>query len=404
MAEDEVLVDPTLRGVDHRLPRLPFEPLQGARDFMESDRGLRRLTALEHTASTARVLNLLAVHRKYPDDEDLLNKPFFRNRVLNRCIILKHRLRPHEYHSFPAPRPTVTKVLIPIDGTDLRSGAHSFFVGQGSFDAMVEAAFGDDLKPGSRDRQILDLIDNLPSLDPFLLREHLRKHDIEPARGYFSISDADVQRMVEFVREEILALVVLSNGSDHGAQAASARLVDKLLSNAPDSGFEPLKYTLGMSDQKYMEGVFAWRGFLYYKWMFTDLSDQLVEILAEIRAIQGRGPKTADQAAYIAAAKVRVHDKLRMAHANVERMLNIYNTSYRNLTVENNPVSFRDFLLSAPDMFVTIGEQLGAVQHVTSFWRYRMPKGKPKIIGFEELADLFLDFEDGLVTNEAAAA
>jgi hypothetical protein len=35
-----------------------------------------------------------------------------------------------------------------------------------------------------------------------------------------------------------------------------------------------------------------------------------------------------------------------------------------------------------------------------SFWRYRMPKGKPRIISFDELADLFLDFEDGLVTSE----
>jgi hypothetical protein len=369
---------------------------------METDRSLRRLTALEHTASTARVLNLLAVHRRNPEDQDLRDKPFFRNRILNRSIILKHRLRAHEYQSFTTPRPTVTKVLIPIDGTDLRSGAHSFFIGQSSYDAVASNVFGDDLKPGSRDRQILDLIDNLPSLDPFLLREHLRTHDIEPARGYFSISDADLQRMIEFVREEILALVVLSTGSERGAAQASVRLVDKLLSNDPDSGFEPLKYTLGLSDQKYLEGVFAWRGFLYYKWVFTDQAGTLEEVLTELRQIQGRGPKSADQASYIAGAKIRVQDSLRQAHANVERLLNIYNVAYRGLTTENNPVSFRDFLLSAPDMFVQIGEQLGATQHVISFWRYRMPKGKPRIISFDELSDLFMDFEDSLVATEMA--
>jgi hypothetical protein len=294
--------------------------------------------------------------------------------------------------------------MIPIDGTDLRSGAHSFFVGQGAFDAIVDEAFGNDLKPGSRDRQILDLIDHLPSLDPFLLREHLRSHDIEPARGYFSISDADVQRMIEFVREEIMALVVLSTGSERGAAQASVRLVDKLLSNDPNAGFEPLKYTLGLSDQKYMEGVFAWRGFLYYKWVFTDLSRSLDGCLTELRQIQGRGSKSPDQVSYIAAAKMRIEDRLHYAYANVERLLNVYNVAYRALTLENDPVSFRDFLLSAPDMFGQIGEQLGAIQHVVSFWRYRMPKGKPRIIGFDELTDMFMDFEDGLVTSEAEAA
>ena len=171
---------------------------------MEIDRSIRRLTALENSASTARVLNLLATHRRFPDDLELNRNPFFRNRLLNRSIILKHRLRPNEYVSFGTPRPTVTKILLPIDGTDLRAGAHSFFVGQTGFDNLVEDTFGEDLKTGSRDRQVLDVIDNLPSLDPFLLREHLRASDIEPARAFFAISDADVQRMVEFVREEIL--------------------------------------------------------------------------------------------------------------------------------------------------------------------------------------------------------
>jgi hypothetical protein len=357
------------------------------------------LTTLEHSASTTRVLNLLATHRKNPDDPELMANPFFKNRVLNRSIILKHRLRPHEYAAFTSPKPTATKVLIPIDGTDLRSGAHSLFLGEGNFDAIAEDMFGSDLRPGSRDRQVLGILDELPSLDPFLLREHLRTHDIEPARGYFNISDADVQRMTDFVREEILALVVLSTGHKRGAHASASRLVDKLLSNTPDSGFEPLKATLGLTDQQYIDGVFSWRGFLYYKWVFQDLTFPLRETIAEIMQIQGRGTKTMESTAYIGAAKIRIQDQLNKVNRNVEIVLNIYNNAYRALTSENNPNDFRNFLLDAPSMFMQLGEQLGAMQHLVSFWRYRMPKGKPRIIGYDELADLFHDFEDGLVLN-----
>ena len=363
---------------------------------METDRSIRRLTSLEHSASTARVLNLLATHRKAPNDPELITNPFFKNRLLNRSIIIKHRLRPHEYAEFTHPRPTMTKVLLPIDGTDLRAGAHSFFLGQEQFEALVDQTFGQDLKPGSRDRQVLDLIDALPSLDPFLLREHLRTNEIEPARGYFSISEADVQRMIEFVREEILALVVLSTGHRRGAEASASRLVDKLLSNAPDSGFEPLRYTLGLSEQKYQDGVFSWRGFLYYKWVFTDLSEPLNDVLNEIVTIQARGPKSPDTQAYLSGARERIKAKLVQAHANVKALLNVYNEAYRSLTAENKPLGFRNFLLSAPSMFLQLGEQLGAIQHVISFWSYRMPKGKPRFISYDELADLFLDFEDSL--------
>ena len=48
-------------------------------------------------------------------------------------------------------------------------------------------------------------------------------------------------------------------------------------------------------------------------------------------------------------------------------------------------------------MFASLGEQLGAIQHIISFWRYRFPAGRPRLIAPEELMDVFLDFEDSMV-------
>ena len=363
---------------------------------LEHDRTIRRLTALQQSASTARVLNLLTVHRRNPNDPDLIAYPFFQSRLMDRAIILKHRLRPHEYGLFTSPRPTATKILIPIDGADLRAGARSAFVGQKDFSAALESVFGDDLRQGSRDRRVLDLVDELPSLDPFLLREHLRANGVEPARTYFGISDADVQRMFEFVRQEVMALVTLSAGEQQGAGAHATRLVEKLLSSAPDSGFEPLKATLKLSDQEYQDGVFSWRGFLYYKWLLSDLAAPMVEVLGEITRIQGRGPRDAEAASYIPEAKQRLRNGVGLAARNVQGMLEVYDRAYSALTKQNDPTAFRDFLLTAPAMFKNLGEQLGAIQHVISFWRFRFPMGKPKLISPAELMDVFLDFEDGL--------
>ena len=365
---------------------------------METDRTVRRLTDLAQSASTARVLNLVSTHMRHAGDPELTSAPFFKNRLLDRSIILKHRLRPNEYSYFTSPRPTVTKVLIPIDTADLRAGAQSFFIGQKDFDALVKSVFGDDLKPGSRDRIVLDLIDGLPSLDPFLLRENLRANSIEPARPYFGISEADIQRMFEFVRNEVMALVSMSSGdAGAGAQAHASRLVEKLLSNAPDSGFEPLKVTLKLNDREYLDGVFSWRGFLYYKWVLGDLSGPIAQIRDEIEQIQGRGPKNPEASAYIPQAKKRLQTTMDETAGNVQAMLDVYNKAYNALTKESQPTAFRDFLLSAPAMFTSLGEQLGAIQHIISFWRYRFPQGKPRLIAPEELMDVFLDFEDSMV-------
>jgi hypothetical protein len=369
------------------------------------DRTVRSLIALEQSASTARVLNLSATFRKAAQDPSLAAKPFFQNKLLNQGIIVKHRVRPNERELFARPLATVTKIMAPIDGADLRFGARFLMMGQRDFDAAAEQMFGDLLAYGKPDRQILDLIDELPSLDPFLLREHLKRNGFEPARAYFAITDADIQRMYEFVRQEVMALVTLSSGEGGGREAAS-KLVEKLLSNSVDDSFVALKETLRLSDKDYQDGVFCWRGFLYYKWVLSELTPQLGSVLVELSTLRPRGPQTPDTARYLPEARGRIEGLVSKAVEGVNEMLAVYDKAYRSLTLDGQPVAFRDFLLSAPAMFMQLGEQTGAVQHILSFWRYRFPPGRSTMIDPEELMDIFLDFEDGLafLTDPAPAA
>lgn len=358
------------------------------------DRTVRSLVALEKSASTARVLNLAATHRKLGADPELAAKPFFRNRLLDHGIIVKHRVRANERDLFTQPLATTTKIMAPIDASDLRAGARSFMVGQRGFDEAMVEAFGDELRPGAYDRRLLDTLSELPSLDPFLLREHMKRNGFEAARPYFAITDADIQRMYDFVRAEVMALVTLSSGQGGGGQAAS-RLVEKLLSATPEAGFEPLKDGLQLSDKDYQDGVFCWRGFLYYKWILSELTTPLARVMAALLDLHARGPATAETQNYLPKARERINTAVAAAIEAVRRMMEVYDTAYRSLTLDGKPAQFRDFLLAAPDMFMMLGEQCGAVQHIVSFWQYRFP-GRRAVISPEELMEIFLDFEDGL--------
>ena len=65
--------------------------------------------------------------------------------------------------------------------------------------------------------EVLRILNALPSLDPFLLREHLRGHGIDCAECYFEISPADRQRMHDYVAREIRKLIELATGGGGGA-------------------------------------------------------------------------------------------------------------------------------------------------------------------------------------------
>ena len=100
-------------------------------------RTIRNLDNLRGSASTARVLNLLRVSHEHGSSDGWRTAPLFGNPTLNRCLIIKHRLRRNEIDEFRVRRYVATKIILPIDGSDLRVGGRYLFVDQVGFDGMV---------------------------------------------------------------------------------------------------------------------------------------------------------------------------------------------------------------------------------------------------------------------------
>jgi len=361
---------------------------------LSSDRSVRFLHALGG-ASTSRVLNLGQIARNNRDDPEHAAKPFFRAPAINTAFILKHRMRSDETYLFSSVRSVATKIIVPFDLTDLRAGGRSIFIEQKGFIESLRSAGHYTAENLERDLAVLRLLNTLPSLDPFLLREHLRNNDIEVAPCYFEISRGDQQRMHDFVSGELSRLIQLAGGTSN-AEASTSRMVSALLSNKVDEKLEPLRMTLGLTGNDFREGVFSWRGFLYYKWSMEKFWPDVMSVLREVNQIQPHGPVSVDQRAFITGARRSIIELVRDHGKDVDKVLKIYDDSFRDLVARQTPKTFRDFLLSAPYMFLELGEKMGAIAHIVSFWRYRFPPGSPKHIDAEELTIIFQDFVGGI--------
>jgi hypothetical protein len=357
-----------------------------------TDRSVRFLDAIGG-ASTSRVLNLHRIARDNVDNPDYLEKPLFVSQVTNRSFIVKHRTRADETYLFTSPRSSVTKVIVPFDEDDLRAGGRSLFVDQRGFLDSFKQMGHYTAETIDRDLTVLKLFDTLPSLDPFLVREHLRNHEIDVAPCYFSISEGDQERMYSFVSEEMSRLVQLAGGGP--GSGSSNRMVAALLSSKVDEKLEPLRQTLGLTGNDFREGVFSWRGFLYYKWSMEKFWPDVMGVLRHISAIQATGPATTDQKTFMQQARRAIIEAVRDDGAHVNKALAIYDSSFEDLVANQSPKTFRDFLLSAPYMFLELGEKLGCISHIVSFWRYRFPKTAPVMIDAEELSAIFHDFSSG---------
>ena len=357
---------------------------------MANDRSVRFLSALGG-ASTSRVLNLFRIGADNVDNPEHLEKPLFVSPIINKAFLLKHRTRADETYLFASPRAVATKIIIPFDSSDLRAGGRSLFVDQRGYTEALREVGNYKSDALERDLSVLRMLNAVPSLDPFLLREHLRMNKIEVAPSYFAISEGDQERMHSFVSQEMSKLIALAGGDS----TSSGRLVSAMLSNEIDEKLEPLRLTLGLTGKDFREGVFSWRGFLYYKWSMGKFWPDVMGVLREINTIQPFGALTPEQKVYLTAARRNIIEMVRDNGNHVNKALGVYDASFGDLVENQSPKTFRDFLLSAPYMFLELGEKLGAISHIVSFWRYRFPPGGPTYIDADELAAIFQDFSCG---------
>jgi hypothetical protein len=246
-----------------------------------------------------------------------------------------------------------------------------------------------------RDIGILELVDAVPSLDPFLLREHLRDHKITPDQCYFAISDADQRRMFEFASKEVQRLTDLALG-EQAAHQMSDRMVSAMLSGTVNGPLDPLRTTLDLAPAQFAEGVFGWRGFLYYKWKLQGFWTDVIDVLKQVHTVRPVGTFGADTADRIACIKRVLVNGVKAESAHVHEVIGIYDAAYSGLVESHDPREFRGFLLEAPALLPGIGETIGAISHFTSFWHSRFPAASPGSIDAFELMVILQDFADSL--------
>ena len=356
----------------------------------QRDRASRSLKGLERTGSTSRVLNLAAIAARQAERGLERPAPFFEASVLGGALVLKHRLRPDELSAFQNPRYTATKIVIPFERTDLTLGGRSLFVGERSWTRTLGSLHSAS-SAHPHDVAILEALDELPSLDPFLVREQMKRRRFHVAAAYFALSEADQERMHSFVRAELEDLVRLACGFDRVGHETE-RLVHAILSGEEDSRLESLRGALHLSESEYGEGLFCWRGLLYYKWSLGQLMPLLTDMTGEVGAVRLRGPRSEATLDHVYALKKEVAHGFARRTAQIAQALTEYETAFALLRDQVDPGAFSRFLIDAPGSFRAMGEDVGVLSHAASYWRLRFAPGDPMLATADELIDILEEY------------
>lgn len=371
-----------------------------------SDRSsLRRIV---RGGATPRILDLWSVRRRYGETLEMAAKPFFRNARLNSGFVIKHTVRPHDRPYLLSENPVATKLIIPVSIDDLAMGGHSFFVEEKGFERRLKEFLGVGVLNKHYDQDLARVkeLAAMPSFDPFLLADRYSGGERPVARFYFNISADEQEAMLGNVTRQILGIVSLAFGDvEIRPDDERVRRFARQLLDGEDSGqkLAGLRETLGMSEAEYEDGIFGWKGILYYRWRIREVKDDLRKFAIELNdtIVRGATPEESQEVndirkAILATAKARWQA--------LTAVMDDYDREYDRFCKGGDATALRAFLLKAPAHFGQLGADLSAVSHVTSFWAYWWNGREKGSLSAADALEIFPNFLRSLARAEVRDA
>lgn len=358
-----------------------------------SQEGVTDLSQTLVSAESSRLLNLSQIHKRWSQFEDYAERPLFENKILNRAIVMKYTPRPGELFEYTERRVKSTKILFPLDRNDLSLGSFSGLVGQKDFSRIMSRHLDGSDRLSDRDERVLSLIDQLPTLDPFLLYALLKSNDIEVCQVYFQLTEADRLAIQEEMAQAFSPLVVLCFPDGRYEAEGVKTFIDKILNFEESAEIDSLRSAFKLNAELFSVAMFAWRGIIYYKWKTASLQAALDVATARLGAV--KVPEL-DKAGGARAerSRIKILKMAATAAARVQEINNRYDAAFADFVDQRHADRFRQFLISAPSLFLICGQSMAIMEHIINFIDSR-PAPPPREAGApaQSMTEMFTELE-----------
>ncbi|HEX4181693.1 MAG TPA: hypothetical protein VHY34_00345 [Caulobacteraceae bacterium] len=350
------------------------------------------------TAETSRLLNLTQIHLRWGHFPEHAERPLFQNKVLNRSIIMKYTPRPGELFEYAERRIKSTKILLPLDRHDLSLGSFAGVIGQKDFSRIMSRHLDGSGRLSERDERVIALIDQLPTLDPFLLYALLKSSGIDVSPVYFQLSDADRTAIQLEMAQGFAPLVRLCFPDGRYGVESAANLIDKLLNFEESDELESLRAAFRLGPDMFSAALFAWRGLIYYHWKAAHLGAALETALEQVSSLKIpkllRTGEGTGGAARGERSRAKILKMAATAEARVRGINDRYDAAFADFVGDSQADRFRQFLINAPSLFLICGQSMAIVEHIVNFVENRPPVS-PRGGGAADLSlsDLFGELE-----------
>ena len=342
---------------------------------------------LKHTltSGSAKVFNCLELTRaamEAGENPDLM----FNVRALNYGVFFKEAAADAHNRDNPVEDSSAIDTILyfPYDRERIFDGGASVSLNDRRFDLVIKefaqnfgVSSGDT---GRDDKQIMQILRETPSFDPFLLKSNFERYQVAVPQSYLRITAEEWLEIKLHVRTKILPMVEFGfTGGTTSTENLKKTddLVERIWDGTDISALHPLLtvFSIPLSDAE--DVVFSWKGVTFFEFQY----------LKKVKEIQAFAVWLKDYSKpldFIPAVQMEVlsrdlntvRTKLRQSWLVISRILDRYNSSYNKLFVQKQSTAeFQEFLRGIGKTYIALGKQLNRIDHAVEIFK-KQTKGE----------------------------
>jgi hypothetical protein len=360
-------------------------------------------------AGSSRVFNCNDIWRKHA------RKPsgtaqFFANPRLHSLVLIKETNVDHARGASSTGQIVGTKLYFPYNGDDVYEGGRSVFLHHPQAMSVLREQFGLSSTTTTqeqllRDLKILRILDQLPSLDGFLMRNALEQEKIAVHESYFEIPEEERAAIIQYVRQKLEPLVQAAFGTESATAGKVAQLIDKLWEARDREALAPLIEAFRFPADEALTIFGSWNGITYYTFEYARAKERRESLARWLRddALPRDyvAEKHFDHIGGLLKETVR---RLRWHWSAVEDISRKYETLYaRFLTARDGVADFITFLRGSRELYWRMGDSLSKMNHAIHCWDLNTVGFPGRRLPSDHLGHILGVLRTVLVSEERAA-
>lgn len=313
---------------------------------------------------------------------------FFRCKPLNNLVLIKDTDPQSARNSIG------TKLYLPFNENDIYEGGRTVFVHEKGVEKALVDSFGQGALPQGileQDMRILRILDRLPSLDPFLLKDVFINEKIDMNPAYFEIGKELWNQIELYILQGFEPLARAAFPEAVSSDEVARKLIEKIWEGRDLEALQPLITAFRFPPGQEMEIFAAWKGIIYYGFQHQRALPQMADMTAWLKEVKIPVAITAAERAELKALLEVARTQMEKEWGSANRILQEYQSSYDKMfKLRTGSADFLRFLQNSSASYWTLGNSLGRVGHALYCWDFMSKRYPRRKMPWEQEQELII--------------